>query len=155
MNGASSGMMFSVPAIFLLGYGYVARNTVGGPDPTRFNDIEGLEGAGVLGQYGDCASYRTLIGDPNPYHPWLNVPAVLSLFTHYGLDANDYFGNLIYMAGAYMDETQFPHKSKSVFMKAARKALNPLQKAIFLQAGGEKTEATRLVSKFFTWLGSQ
>ena len=97
----------------------------------------------------------TLIGDPNPYHPWLNVPAVLSLFTHYGLDANDYFGNLIYMAGAYMDETQFPHKSKSVFMKAARKAINPLQKAIFLQAGGEQTEATRLVSKFFTWLGSQ
>ncbi|MEJ2069818.1 MAG: hypothetical protein P8X58_05320 [Syntrophobacterales bacterium] len=54
-----------------------------------------------------------------------------------------------------MDETQFPHKSKSVFMKAARKAINPLQKAIFLQAGGEQTEATRLVSKFFTWLGSQ
>lgn len=54
-----------------------------------------------------------------------------------------------------MDESQFPHKSKSVFMKAARKALNPLPKAICLQAGGEKTLAARLVSKFFTWLGSQ
>lgn len=97
----------------------------------------------------------TLIGDPNPYRPWLNVPAVLTLFTHYGLDANDYFGNLLYMAGAYMDETQFPHKSKSAFMKAARRAIKPLQKAIFLQAGGEQTEVTRLVSKFFTWLGSQ
>jgi uncharacterized protein (DUF362 family) len=96
-----------------------------------------------------------LIGDRNPYKPWLNVPVVLSLFTHYGLDANDYFGNLLYMAGAYMDESHFTHKSKSVFMKAARKAINPLQKAIFLQAGGEQTLATRLMSKFFTWLGSQ
>jgi uncharacterized protein (DUF362 family) len=95
-----------------------------------------------------------LVGDPNPYRPWLNVPAVLSLFTHFGLDANDYFGNLLYMAGAYMDESYFTHKSKSVFMRAARKALNPLQKAIFLQAGGERTEANKLVGKFFTWLGS-
>jgi uncharacterized protein (DUF362 family) len=97
----------------------------------------------------------TLIGDPNPYRPWLNVPVVLSLFTHYGLDANDYFGNLLYMAGAYMDESHFTHKSKSIFMKTARKALNPLQKAIFLQAGGEQTLANKLVSRFETWLGSQ
>ena len=77
-------------------------------------------------------------------------PGVLSLFTHYGLDADDYFGNLLYMAGAYMDESHFSHRSKSVFMKAARKAINPLQKAIFLQVGGEQTRATRLVSRFFT-----
>jgi uncharacterized protein (DUF362 family) len=96
-----------------------------------------------------------LIGDSNPYRPWLNVPAVLSLFTHYGLDANDYFGNLLYMAGAYMDEDQFHHKSKSAFMKMARKAVKPLQKAIFLQAGGEQTQANKLVSRYFTWLGSQ
>lgn len=94
-----------------------------------------------------------LVGDPNPYRPWLNVPVALSLFTHFGLDANDYFGNLLYMAGAYMDESHFTHKSKSMFMKAARKALNPLQKVIFLQAGGERTLANKLVSKFFTWLG--
>ncbi|MFZ5449564.1 MAG: DUF362 domain-containing protein [Thermodesulfobacteriota bacterium] len=95
-----------------------------------------------------------LVGDRNPYRPWLNVPAVLSLFTHYGLDANDYFGNLLYMTGAYMDESQFTHKNKSEFMRQARKAINPLQTAIFLQAGGEQTLANKLVSKFFTWLGS-
>jgi uncharacterized protein (DUF362 family) len=95
-----------------------------------------------------------LRGDPNPYQPWLNVPAALSLFAHYGLDANDYFGNLLYMAGAYMDEEQFKHKSKSEFMKAARRALKPLQQAFFLQAGGERTSANRLVGKFLTWLGS-
>jgi hypothetical protein len=96
-----------------------------------------------------------LEGNRNPYKPWLNVPVVLSLFAHYGLDANDYFGNLLYMAGAYMDESHFTHKSKSAFMKVARTAINPLQKAIFLQAGGEKTQATKLVSRFFTWLGRQ
>jgi uncharacterized protein (DUF362 family) len=95
-----------------------------------------------------------LKGDPSPYHPWLNVPAALSLFANYGLDANDYFGNLLYMAGAYMDEEQFKHKSKSEFMKAARRALKPLQEAFFLQAGGERTSANRLVGKFLTWLGS-
>ncbi|MFP3868716.1 MAG: DUF362 domain-containing protein [Desulfobacteraceae bacterium] len=96
-----------------------------------------------------------LVGDANPYRPWLNVPAVLSIFAHFGLDANDYFGNLIYMAGAYMDESQFTHKSKSAFMQAARRALNPIQQAIFLQAGGERTLANRLVGRFLTWLGSQ
>jgi uncharacterized protein (DUF362 family) len=95
-----------------------------------------------------------LVGDRNIYRPWLNVPVVMSLFTHDVLDANQYFGNLIYMAGAYMDESYFTHKSKSEFMKMARAALNPLQKAIFLQAGGERTVANKLVSKFFTWLGS-
>lgn len=96
----------------------------------------------------------TLIGDRNPYRPWLNVPAVLSLFTHYGLDANDYFGNLLYMAGAYMDESHFTHKSKNIFMKGARAALKPLQEALFLQAGGERSFANKLLSKFFTWFGS-
>jgi uncharacterized protein (DUF362 family) len=96
-----------------------------------------------------------LVGDPNPYRPWLNVPVVLSIFTHFGLDGNDYFGNLLYMAGAYMDESHFTHKSKSVFMRAARKAVSPLQKAIFLQAGGERTLANKLTAKFFTWLGSR
>lgn len=95
-----------------------------------------------------------LVGDPNPYKPWLNVPVVLSLFAHYGLDANDYFGNLLYMAGAYMDESHFTHKSKSKFMKEARKALKPLQEALFLQAGGERSLANKLVSRFLTWLGS-
>jgi uncharacterized protein (DUF362 family) len=95
-----------------------------------------------------------LVGDRNPYRPWLNVPVVMSLITHYGIDANDYFGNLLYMAGAYMDESHFTHKSKSAFMQAARAALKPLQTAIFLQAGGERTLANKLLSKYLTWLGS-
>ncbi len=45
----------------------------------------------------------------------------------------------IYMAGAYMDEGHFTYKSKSEFMKVARAALNPLQAAIFWQAGGKLT----------------
>jgi uncharacterized protein (DUF362 family) len=141
----------------------VTETIIGGPDLVAV-DWVGATKMGLdpkISQYMELAVKAfgkpeiTLIGDPNPYHPWLNVPAVLSLFTHYGLDANDYFGNLLYMAGAYMDESHFTHKSKSVFMKAARKAVKPLQKAIFLQAGGEQTEATRLVSRFFTWLGRQ
>jgi uncharacterized protein (DUF362 family) len=95
-----------------------------------------------------------LVGDRNPYRPWLNVPVALNLLAHYGLDANDYFGNLIYMVGAYMDESHFTHKSKSVFIEKARAALKPIQEAIFLQAGGERTAANRLVVKFLTWLGS-
>ncbi|MCL6622786.1 MAG: DUF362 domain-containing protein [Syntrophobacterales bacterium] len=96
-----------------------------------------------------------LVGDPNLYRPWLNVPAVMTILTHFGLDANDYFGNLLYMAGAYMDESHFTHKSRSAFMQAARRALRPLQHALFLQAGGERTLANRLLSRFFTWLGSR
>ncbi len=96
-----------------------------------------------------------LVGDASLYRPWLNVPAVMTILTHFGLDANDYFGNLLYMAGAYMDESHFTHKSKSVYMQAARRALRPLQQALFLQAGGERTLANRLLARFFTWLGSR
>jgi uncharacterized protein (DUF362 family) len=96
-----------------------------------------------------------LVGDPSPYRPWLNVPAVMTILTHFGLDASDYFGNLLYMAGAYMDESHFTHKFRSAFMQAARRALRPLQHALFLQAGGERTLANRLLSRFFTWLGSR
>lgn len=95
-----------------------------------------------------------LVGDRNPYRPWLNVPVVLSLLAHYGIDANYYFGNLLYMSGAYMDDSHFTHKSESDFIKLARLALSPLQKALFLQAGGERTLANKLLNKFFTWLGS-
>jgi hypothetical protein len=79
----------------------------------------------------------------------------LSLFTLLGHDANDYCGNLLYMAGSYMDESHFPHKSQSVFIQKVRKALQPLQEAIFSQAGGEQTLANKLLSRFFTRLGSQ
>jgi len=95
----------------------------------------------------------TFVGDPNPYWPWLNVPTILSLFTHYGLDSNHYFGNLFYMTGAYMDETQFKHKSRSVFIKGAREAIKPLIKAFFLQAGGDRTQANIWINKLLTKLG--
>jgi uncharacterized protein (DUF362 family) len=95
-----------------------------------------------------------LVGDPNPYRPWLNVPAVLSNFAHFGLDSNEFFGNLFYMAGAYLDDSYFAYKNKSAFMQAARAALNPIQKAMFLQADGERTMANKMLNKFLTWLGS-
>lgn len=98
--------------------------------------------------------YIKLIGDRNPYRPWLNVPAELSFLTNYGLDANHYFGNLIYMSLAYMDESHFNVKSDSKILEAARAALKPLQTAVFMQAGGKRTRANVLLSKFETWLGS-
>lgn len=97
-----------------------------------------------------------LVGDANVYRPWLNVPAALSLFAHFGIDANDTFGNLLYMSAAYMDDSYFTHRQekKSLFIKGARAALKPIQEAVFLQAGGERTAANRIVGKFITWLGS-
>jgi uncharacterized protein (DUF362 family) len=93
-----------------------------------------------------------LVGDRNPYHPWLNVPVDLKRLLPEVLDAHECFGKMLYMAGAYMDESHFTHKSKSEFMKMARAALHPLQTTIFLQAGGERTLANKLFGKFTTWL---
>jgi uncharacterized protein (DUF362 family) len=140
----------------------VTQTIIGGEDLVAV-DWVGATKMGLdpkISQYMDLAVKTfgkpeiNLVGDPNPYRPWLNVPVILSLLTNYGLDANDYFGDLLYMSGAYMDESHFTLKSKSEFMKLARKAINPLQKAIFLQAGGERTLANKLLSRFFTWLGS-
>ena len=41
--------------VILLGRGYVANDTLGGPDATREVQIEGLIAAGGLGLYGNCA----------------------------------------------------------------------------------------------------
>jgi uncharacterized protein (DUF362 family) len=95
-----------------------------------------------------------LVGDRNPYRPWLNVPVDLSRLLPEVLDANEYFGKMIYMAGAYMDESHFTHKPESRLMEMAQAALHPLQTTIFLQAGGERTLANKLFGKFTTWLGS-
>ncbi|MGA3115695.1 MAG: DUF362 domain-containing protein [Syntrophobacteraceae bacterium] len=95
-----------------------------------------------------------LIGDRNPYRPWLNVPAALSMFTNFGLDANYYFGNLVYMSLAYMDESHFTFTPGEPLIRAARMALKPLQLAVFLQAGGERTLANKLFSKFEKWIAS-
>jgi uncharacterized protein (DUF362 family) len=94
-----------------------------------------------------------LVGDANPYRPWLNVPMILSLFAHFGIDGNHYFGNLLYAAGCYMDTDHFTFKSRSKFILAAREALSPLKKAFFVQPEGEKSLAAVLLSKYLTWLG--
>jgi len=43
--------------VILLGTGYVANNTAGGPDPAREVQIEGLTAVGGLGLYGGCSSF--------------------------------------------------------------------------------------------------
>jgi len=95
-----------------------------------------------------------LVGDASLYRPWLNVPLSMSLLAHFGLDANHYFANLVYMSAAYMDETQFAVKSRSAFIRAVRAALRPIQEAVFLLPGGERTEANRALGRLLTWLGS-
>lgn len=94
-----------------------------------------------------------LIGDRRLYRPWLNVPKALALFTNFGLDADFDIGNVFYLVGCYMDESHFTHKSRSHFIHAARDAIEPIQEMVFLQAGGERTRANRIFSKFLTWLG--
>ena len=48
-----------------------------------------------------------LVGDKNPYRPWLNVPVDLKRLLPEVLDAHEYFGKMLYMAGSYMDESHF------------------------------------------------
>jgi uncharacterized protein (DUF362 family) len=94
-----------------------------------------------------------LVGDASTYHPWLNVPLVLSMATNFGLDANHTFGNLFYMSTAYMDSNQFPLKSRSALLHAVRNALEPIQQAVFLTPEGNRTRANRALGKLLTWLG--
>jgi uncharacterized protein (DUF362 family) len=94
-----------------------------------------------------------LVGDASNYHPWLNVPLVLSMATNFGLDANHTFGNLFYMSTAYMDSNQFPLKSRSALLHAVRGALKPIQEAVFLTPEGNRTRANRALGKLLTWLG--
>ncbi len=94
-----------------------------------------------------------LAGDATNYHPWLNVPLVLSMATNFGLDANHTFGNLFYMSTAYMDSNQFPVKSRSALLHAVRRALEPIQQAVFLTPEGSRTRANRALGKLLTWLG--
>jgi uncharacterized protein (DUF362 family) len=94
-----------------------------------------------------------LVGNRNPYRPWLNVPSVLSLFTNFGLDRNEYFGNLLFMVAAYMDETYFPVKADSPLLLGSREAMKPLAEAIALQAGGTRTPANVLLGRLEKMLG--
>ena len=94
-----------------------------------------------------------LIGDPNPYRPWLNVPVALALFTNKGVDANHYFGNLMYSATSQMDETHFRHKNRSMHMRLLRRMTVPLRRAFFLRTGENPSRANRLFSSLFYKMG--
>jgi uncharacterized protein (DUF362 family) len=87
-----------------------------------------------------------LIGDPNPYRPWLNVPEALTLFTHKGLDASYHFGNLFYTGCAQMDESRFRHKSRALHIRALRRLTVPLRRTFFVRTGENPTWANRLAS---------
>jgi len=93
------------------------------------------------------------VGDSNPYHPWLNVPAVLPLFTHKGMDAEYHFGNLMYMIGAQMDETHFRHKNNAWYTRFLRTLTIPVRRTFFIRTGENPTLLNRLVSWFFYRLG--
>ena len=43
--------------LIVLSYGYVANNTLAGPDPARENQIEGLTATAEKGFYGGCAEF--------------------------------------------------------------------------------------------------
>jgi uncharacterized protein (DUF362 family) len=94
-----------------------------------------------------------LIGDPNPYRPWLNVPVALTLFTNKGVDANHYFGNLMYSATSQMDETHFRHKNRTLHMRLLRRMTVPLRRAFFLRTGENPSLANRLFSSLFYKMG--
>ncbi|MBW6504255.1 DUF362 domain-containing protein [bacterium] len=94
-----------------------------------------------------------LVGDPSPYRPWLNVPVALTLFTNKGVDANHYFGNLMYSAAAQMDEAHFRHKNRALYMRLLRRMTVPLRRAFFLRTGEDPSRANRLFSSLFYKMG--
>ncbi|HZP01423.1 MAG TPA: DUF362 domain-containing protein [Terriglobia bacterium] len=89
-----------------------------------------------------------LVGDANPYRPWLNVPVELAFITAKGMDANHYFGNLLYSAASQMDETHFHHKNNALYMRILRKLTVPLRRTFYVRTGENPTRANR----FFSWL---
>jgi uncharacterized protein (DUF362 family) len=90
----------------------------------------------------------TLVGDPCPYRPWLNVPVALALFTSKGVDADWHFGNLMYAASAQMDESYFHYTVRNWYMPLLRRLTLPLRRAFFVRTG-ENPSAT---NRFFSWL---
>ena len=89
-----------------------------------------------------------LVGDGNPYRPWLNVPVALTLFTHKGVDASYFFGNLFYSASAEMDEAHFSHKSTASHIRLLRKLTVPLRRTFFVRTN----ENPSLGNRFASWV---
>jgi hypothetical protein len=94
-----------------------------------------------------------LVGDGNPYRPWLNVSPALTLFTHKGLDADYHFGNLLYTVSAQMDETHFTHKSRALHIRALRKLTVPLRRTFFVRTNENPSLANRIASWILHRLG--
>ena len=94
-----------------------------------------------------------LIGDASPYQPWLNVPVALTLFTHKGLDASYFVGNLFYTAAAQMDHKQFRHKSRALHIRFLRWLTLPLRKTFFVWTEEKPSWANQKVNELFYWLG--
>ena len=94
-----------------------------------------------------------LVGDANPYRPWLNVPVALTLFTDKGMDADYHFGNLLYSAASQMDETHFHHKNNTLYMRVLRWLTVPLRRTFFLRTGENPSFGNRLFSWLFYKLG--
>jgi len=94
-----------------------------------------------------------VIGDANPYRPWLNVPVAFTLFTNKGVDADYHFGNLMYSAAAQMDETHFHRKNKALYMRILRKLTVPLRRAFFVRTGENPSLSNRLFSWLFYRMG--
>lgn len=93
------------------------------------------------------------IGDGNPYRPWVNVPPVLTVLTHKGMDADYHFGNLLYSVSAQMDETHFTHKSQSAPIRWLREMTVPLRRTFFVRTGENPSAANRAVSWLLYRLG--
>lgn len=148
--------------IFADAQGNPTKTIIGGEDLVAVDWV----GAMKMGLHPEISEYMklaiktfgkpkiNLIGDSNPYRPWLNVPVELIWFTTHRLDKHYSFGRLIFMSLAYMDEKQFTYKFHSRFLEEARKAVKPIQTAVFMQAGGKRTLANKLFNRFETWLGS-
>ncbi|MFN7999232.1 MAG: DUF362 domain-containing protein [Bryobacteraceae bacterium] len=94
-----------------------------------------------------------LIGDGNPYRPWLNVPTVLTAAARDAMDTEYNFGNLLYSVAAQMDETHFHNISNEWYVKLLRKMTVPLRQTFFLRTGEERTAANRFFSRLFYHLG--
>ncbi len=98
---------------------------------------------------GKAESARVLPpGDSNPYRPWLNVPASLTVLARDLIDADYHFGNLMYSASAQMDDTYFHYKNRAFYMRLLRALTNPLRRTFFLRSGENPSWANR----FFSWL---
>jgi uncharacterized protein (DUF362 family) len=89
-----------------------------------------------------------LSGEANPYRPWLNVPPLVPLLAHGGIDAEHRFGNLLYMVSAQMDESHFRHKNNAWHVRLLRRFTLPVRRAFFVRSG----ENPSAFNRFFSWL---